>query len=238
MVNKKEEKLIEESLEETASEPEIESNISEEHSMTTVDSRQGALAPQNHVRGVDIEGLESVPTSMIAVPFVRLVQPSSKKLEMDNGKEAQPGSYLFNDTQKAVDELKFVLLRAKHEWRTVDENGNFVGKDYVGRTKQTQRVSILGITTDTNKLFILSLSITSFSAFGKLIAKFKEMGLDKTYRFQLSLSSEKVENDKGKFYVANFKIGDELEPEMLVEMQKKVGEYGLVLDREFVEEES
>src|SRR5258708_28267044 len=99
---------------------------------------------------------------MIALSFVRLVQTSYKNLSLSDGSEAASGMFFFNDTQEAFLQLKFVLLRAKHEMKLVDEDGQFVAPDYEGKTKLKPRVSILGVTTDTDKLFILSLSPTSF----------------------------------------------------------------------------
>jgi len=225
MINKNEEKIIQKSLEEW------ENNISTEHTLSTLSADTQITTPGGF-RGVDIDGLNDIPSSMIAVPYLRLIQPSSKKTEMADGKETPWGQFLFSDTQNAFETLNFVLLRAKHELKKVDANGMYVGEDYAGPTRSKAQVTILGITTDTDRLFILSLSVTSFSSFGKLIAKFKNLQVDKSYRFELNLSSEKIENDKGKFAIVNFKINKELDKKELEQMQKVAFEYGLVLDRQ------
>lgn len=234
MVKKSEEKLMREATDEAMAE---KGNISHEHTLSTgMENR--AIASPNAFKGVSIEGLESVPASMEAVPFVRLVQPTSQKTQMANGKEALVGSFLFNDTQEAYNELEFVLLRAKHEFIKVDKKtGQFVTDEFEGETLLKPRVSILGIVVDLEKLFILSLSATSFSSFGKLIAKLKAINADKSYRFLISATSEKQENNKGKYYIVNFKLGQELDTETLMEMEKKALEYGVVLDRQFIPEE-
>jgi hypothetical protein len=144
---------------------------------------------------------------------------------------------MFNDIQTEVEELKFVLLRAKVDIKRVDEDGNFVANDFVGITKPKQVLSILGITTDTNKLFVLSLSVTSFTSWGKLMAQLKEMEVDCSYRFQISAKTEKKENKKGKYYVVSFIVGTELDKNALIEMETKASEYGVVLDREILIEE-
>jgi len=228
MITKKDEQEITEAVEETAG------NISEEHTLSTVENNTALAKP---FKGVAIEGMEDVPASFEAVPFLRLIQPSSKKTQMADGKEAPFGSFLFNDIQEAFESIDFVLLRAKHQFKKVDENGNFVDDTYVGKTREKPQVTILGITTDTDKLFILSLSSTSFSSFGKLIAKFKSLHIDKIWRIGLKMTSEKTENKKGKFAVVNFTMGEELTGEQLKTTERIAQEYGVVLDREITPEE-
>jgi|GEM_PF-2873116 len=232
MKNKNEEKLIDESIEESASQPELsdDSNISKEHKLTVQTSHQ-ALAPTSQIAEgpSDVAGIDQSAMSLIKLPWLRLIQPTSQKTEDKSGKESMPGTYLMSDSLKNYGTMKFVILRAKRENREFERDGV---------KTPSQRLAILGCTVPDNKLFILSLSVTSFSNWGRLLSQFKDMQLDKTWRFSINLSSEKIENDKGKFYVANFKLDDELEPEYIEEMQQKALEYGLVLDRDFVEEEA
>jgi hypothetical protein len=229
MPNKKDERLMKEAVDEA------EGNLSSEHSLRTTST--GSVAMPGQFKGMGIAGLENIPASMVSIPYCRLVQPTSKNTTLANGKDAMPGNFMFNDIQKEVGELNFVMFQARVDLKLVDENGNFVSPDYKGNTNKKQVLSILGITTDTNKLFILSLSVTSFTTWGKLMAQFKEINLDKSWRFEINATSEKRENDKGKYYVVNFKIGDELKGERLAEMEKTAHEYGAVLDREAPVEE-
>jgi hypothetical protein len=231
-MKKTDQKLAEEATNESIAQP----NISEEHSMQTVPVNQ-SVSINGAFRGMNIKGLESIPASMVAVPYCRIIQPTSKNTTLKDGKEATPGYFMFNDIQTEVEELKFVLLRAKVDIKRVDEDGNFVANDFVGITKPKQVLSILGITTDTNKLFVLSLSVTSFTSWGKLMAQLKEMEVDCSYRFQISAKTEKKENKKGKYYVVSFIVGTELDKNALIEMETKASEYGVVLDREILIEE-
>lgn len=220
-------------MEEATNEAAAEANVTGEHALSTTTSSRALATP---IKSVGIAGMEEIPTSLMAIPYCRLIQPTSKKTETTEGHDAVPGNFLFNDTQREVGELSFVLLRAKHEHKRVDETGEFVDDSYTGPTTSKQQVSILGITTDeTEKLFILSLSITSFSGFGRLIAKFKELHVDKTWRFKLKATSEKQENKKGKYFVVKFQIEQELEGEALQHMEEKALEYGLALDRKVEE---
>ena len=86
-------------------------------------------------------------------------------------------------------------------------------------------------------MFILSLSATSFTAYGKLIAKFKASKIDKSYRFELSAKTVKTENKKGKFYVLDINIGAEITPENLATIAKLAADYGVVLDREIYQDQ-
>ncbi len=235
--SKKEEREIDKQLKETLPLEIEKSNIGQSSLSTVPKTHEVAVSEQ--FKGVNIGGLESIPASMVAVPYCRLIQPTSKKtIQSSNGQDARLGSFFFNDIQESVPELNFVLLRAKHELKQVDKDGQFVTPDYIGELgKPKPVVSILGITTDTDKLFILSISATSFSSFGKLIAKLKSLQIDKTWRFSFKATSEKMENAKGKFYVVNFEIGEELKDTQSEQMQKTAQEYGVVLDRQVYEEE-
>jgi hypothetical protein len=229
-MKKQDQLLAEESLKEG------NANIGDS-SLSTIPKEQAVAVP-GQFRGMDIEGLEGIPASMVAVPYCRVIQPTSKKTVLKDGTEATVGSFMFNDIQEEVSELNFVLLRAKAELVRVDANGNYVNQDYEGETKQKQIVKLLGITTDTNKLFILTITVTSFSTWGRLMAQFKAIKLDKTYRFVVKATTEKRENKKGKYYIVNFQLGEELGKDKVVELSRTAFEYGVVLDRkEAVEEE-
>src|SRR5882672_1728676 len=65
--------------------------------------------------GFNIEGLEDVPSSVIPVPFVRLVQGQSKNIKLENGSEATEGTFYFSDLRRSFERLIFIMLRAKHQ---------------------------------------------------------------------------------------------------------------------------
>ena len=173
-----------------------------------------------------IQGLEGLPTSIIPVPYVRLVQPSSKNTEISDGVEAKPGNFLFNDTKQEVESLSFVLLRAKHGQVQFERDGELV---------TTSKIAILGV-TDNRKLFILSLSPTSFSNFGQLIAQLKEKDITASWLYEILATSEKKENEKGKFYVVKFGIKNKLEETELAEMEELAKNYTSVPERRESEE--
>lgn len=197
------------------------SNVQSDHSMST------EIRPQELVvatGGVDIAGLESIPMGMIALPYCRLVQPTTQHIVMKDGKEAPQGSFFMSDTSDAYEDLDFVLLRAKVSMRT------FI--DDKGVSKSVQQLSILGLTIDEDKLFILTLAPTSFYGFGQLLAQLKAARIQKSWQFVLNATSEKTENAKGKYYKAKFSIGEEIVGKKLIEIEEKALTYGLALDRE------
>lgn len=177
--------------------------------------------------GIGIEGLQDVPTAMIPVPFMKLVQGTSKNIELENGEDAPVGSFYLTDLQVAFKDLTFVMLRVKHQ--VIDFEREIDGQMKMVPTKQ---LLILGMDLDTEKLFILTLSVMSFSNFGRLIAKFKDQKVNAVWQYQVHVTSEKMENKKGKFQIANFQIGEKLTEDQIAKMQEKYGQYGGVIDRE------
>lgn len=221
-LSEQDQKDIDKELEKSTTE-----NITKDHSLTTEIRPTLATA----FRGVDIEGMEGVPAGL-GIPYVRLVQPTSQHAENEKGDDAPVGSFLFSDTKLAVPELNFVLLGAK----TVI--AKFM-REEKGEMKEvvTNKLRILGMTIDEDKLFTLSLSPTSFGAFGGVISQFKALQAKKSWQFVLSATSRKRENAKGKFSVIDFKIGEEIKGKNLTECEQKAREYVGALDQAITEEE-
>ena len=153
----------------------------------------------------DIEGLEEVAANTIPLPFCRLVQPTSTKIALSDGKDAAAGTFFFNDTQTVEEELNICILKAKHSDMTFERDGMQV---------PVKKLGILAVDMNNlNKIFILSLSVMSFTSFGSLIAKIRadqQVSADdakaKVRDYVIKVTSEKQENDKGKYYIAKFEI--------------------------------
>ena len=202
----------------------IDETLSKEHSLSVQKKKNMMNYPT-----VGIAGMEDLPASMIALPYVKLVQKSSSKTILTDGKDATPGTYYFTDTQEAVKELNFVILRSKVVTR------EFVQNEEVRKVTQLISLCIAG---DLKKLFILVLPITSFTSWGKLIAKMKNLGIKSAWENIVVAKSEKRENAKGQFFVADLQLGEKLNKERENEMAEKYGEYGGVLERRDVMDES
>ena len=147
-----------------------------------------------------IEGVEVNP-AIIPIPLVRLVQGTSQNIEIEDGKDAAVGTFHFSDTKTAVEKLEFILLKAKQTKATFERDGEMVTVD---------KMLLLGYLKESDKVFILSLPATSFSPFGSLIARLKDKKVKKIYEYGVIATSLKTENEKGKFYIINFELGNPL----------------------------
>ena len=231
-VTKEEEKEILESLEESDKNKSAGNDeVKEEQPIRSLSVNKSGPSKEVAVSGgLDIEGLQDVPASMLAVPFVKIVQFSSTKTVLENGNDADPGNFFFTDLQTQEKDLKFVMLRAKPQVREFDDDKSPTGKRLV------RQVLILGMLLESQKLFILILPVSSFSSWGKLLSKLKDNRVQSVWENELVATTELMKNDKGKFYVANFQIGRELDDDEIDRMSETYGQYGGVLERNDVPE--
>lgn len=178
--------------------------------------------------GLGIEGLEEVPVSVLPIPFLRLVQPSSKNVDLSNGREAAMGSFFYNDTKQDIERLRFVMLKSK------------IGKvsyEVDGEIREGTKLNILGFDLDNNKIFILSLSVMSISNFGKLVAQLKQKEATKAWEYEVIATSVKSENKKGKFYVADFELSKKVDTKTIADMEMKANTFGVALNRDLSDTE-
>ena len=185
------------------------------HTETTVP----AITDTNHREMIGFEDIQDA--DIMRVTYVRVVQPTSKKLDLADGKEAQPGTFIFDDTKQAVESLEICYLKGK----MVDANFPKDGKD-----DWTRQLKLLVMTSDPKMVVIITLAATSFGNFGKFKAKLKEMKAGAGYEYKTLLSTHKEENDKGKYYVVDFEIGEKNSPEELKEYMTVFEAYKNVLE--------
>lgn len=192
--------------------------------------QQEALGSTRPLGGsLGIQGLEEEDASILPIPFVRVVQGQSKDVKTKDGKEAPEGSFFFGDTREAVSELTFVILKSKVV-TTMFKDAN------TGADKPTAQRKVLGMTMDTKKVFLLTLATTSFSRYGRLIAEMKQNKVSAVWDYMVTATTEKTENEKGKFWVVNFALGDVLNQEDQQEMGLAFEEYKRVLEDKGVED--
>ena len=187
-----------------------------------------ALAATLPAKGIGIQGLEDYDATILPVPFVRIVQAMSKEVKMANGEDAPEGKFFFNDTKEAKEELRFVLLKSKPV---------IVDFEREGKKKPTPLRKLLGMLVDTKKVFVLTIGVSSFSNFGRLVALMKEAGMKATWERVISVKTYKEENEKGKFHVAQFALEELLQEEEKIEMGMSYEEWKRVLDNRDNEEE-
>ena len=177
--------------------------------------------------GLGIMGLEEEDASILPIPFVRVVQGQSKDTTMKDGKEAPEGYFFFNDTREAVKDLNFAIIKSKVV---------LVDFERDGEVKRVPQRKILGMTLDTKKLFILTISVGSFSNYGRLVAEMKQNKITEVWANLVTATSKKTENDKGKFFVVEFALGEKLTNEDRVEMGLAFEQYKRIFEKKEVEE--
>lgn len=185
----------------------------------------------------DIEGLEEVSAKTIPLPFCRLVQPTSTKIELVNGKDAEAGTFFFNDTQTFESELMICILKAKHTEMVFERDG---------QPTPVKKLGILAVDMNNmQRVFVLSLSVMSFMNFGSLIAKVRADQQSKTTLkearakirdYVIRVTSEKQENEKGKYYVAKFELVEKIAEAHMKQIEELYNQYIASLDRNVEED--
>ena len=175
--------------------------------------------------GLGIRGLEEEDASILPIPFVRVVQGQSKDVKTKDGTEALEGSFFFGDTRESFKDLTFCILKSKVVVTEMDDIAN------PGKKKMVTQRKILGITMDTKKLFMLTISVTSFASYGRLIAEMKQNKVVNVWDRMVTATTEKQENDKGKFFVVNFALGEALTAEDTIELGFEFEQYKKVLEK-------
>jgi hypothetical protein len=139
-------------------------------------------------RTFGINGLNDVPRSIIPVPYYKLVQPNSTKVILPDGKRAPDGAFLMQDVRKFVKELEFLILRAKRQTR--DQKGDD------GQLDKVVSLNVLGLNLANKKPFILSVPVTSFSAFGKIFEELEEMDVKNAWECSVSATTFEKQEEK------------------------------------------
>jgi hypothetical protein len=194
-----------------------------------------AIAPVKP--NLEIAGLEEVPVSMIPLPFYKLVQPGSTNTTMADGVDALPGKFLMGDSGKAVEQIRFALLRAKRMHR------DFTNSE--GEQVHSTSMGILGMNLENMTPFMLNVSVASFSNFGRMLSQMKDRGIKKAWAYPVTMTTEKREEvketskgvQKVKYWVINFLVEDALIEGIEAEaLDQAYQEFAAALDRNIDEE--
>lgn len=175
--------------------------------------------------GVEIKGLEEVPTNIIPLPFYKVVQYSTTEATLANGKEAEPGTFYRNDVQSSMEELEFALVRAKRQVREFEDNP--------GESKRVVQIAILGMNLSNFQPFVLTVPVTSFSNFGRMMAKLKELKASAAWEYKITAKTEKTVNKKNqKYFIVNFEVGEKFDEDTIALLSDAYNEFAASLDRE------
>ena len=187
-----------------------------------IDQSLVETTPINAPHGLGIAGLEEEDVSILPIPFVRVVQGQSKDIQTKDDKEAKEGTFFFNDTKEVLPSLVFVILKSKVVTVDFERDGKII---------PTKQRKILGMTMDTKKLFILSLAISSFSNYGRLIAEMKQKKVIAVWDYMVTATTRKTENEKGKFYVIEFALGEAINEQDKQEMKLSFEQYKNIFEK-------
>lgn len=194
----------------------------------TVESSKAIAQPKT----IDIQGLEEIPSSMIPIPFYKVVQPGSTNITLSSGEDAQPGTFFMADSGQATVKLRFALLRAKRQHREFTDEG--------GEVRRLTNLGILGMNLEGFKPFILGVSLASFSNFGRLMAQLKEKKAKTAWEYAIVATAEKREESKVianrlqkvKYWVVNFQLEEKpVEKEAKALLEDAFVEFAANLDR-------
>lgn len=183
-----------------------------------------------------IKGLEEVTTDIIPVPYYKLVQPGSTGIRLEDGQDAECGQFYMGDTGTAADNLRVGIVRAKRMVK-------------VFKGKRTVSLGILGVNLETMTPFLMNISSTNFSNFGRMMNILNQRKIDAIWKFPVNLISGddfKVETDKiidgekrkVKYWTMDFQVEEEgFNEEDLEIMMTVLNEYAGTLDKEQTDED-
>lgn len=159
--------------------------------------KDGGLVEMDGTLGIG--GLRGFDRSDLPIPFMKLVQPTSQKIETADGKDAPVGSFYFSRNRESKDNLNIVILNA--------EKGEV---HWEGDDEPSVVYRIIAVHKGSTDPFSFMISGTSRWEFKKLLGEIESVGLKNIYDMSVSVSSEKVEGEKGKWYIMKFALADEL----------------------------
>lgn len=179
----------------------------------------------------EINGLKDIPRSIIPVPYYKLVQPNSTKAFLPNGQRATDGAFLMQDVRKTVDKIEFLIIRAKRQTREQ--------KNDAGTLEKVVSLNVLGLNMANNKPFILSVPITSFSAFGKIFEELEESQVDNAWDCSISATTFEKEEEKHtatglkivNYWVIELEVIGQATPELKELAQEYYDVFAAKLDR-------
>jgi len=151
------------------------------------------------VDSIGIAGLVGFDTSDLPIPFVKLVQPVSQKIELASGEDAKPGTFYFSKNKTAKTKLDIVVLFAKKDTVIWEEGG------------EPQKVyKLLCIEKGKIDPFKMTVSGTAMWEWRSLLGLIYDVKAPHIWDYLIHVTSEQKSGDKGKWYSPKFKLGEEL----------------------------
>lgn len=144
-----------------------------------------------------IRGFEHLDRSDEAVPYIRVIQPTSTQAELMDGGDARPGTFYNTALRTASEELLFSILSV-HKMDITWEEGE----------EEAQRVYMILGTDERYEPLVLKVAGTSIFGLKQLITSISRSGVDAAWTWKVRAVTEKREGKMGKWYVIKFYLRD------------------------------
>lgn len=183
-----------------------------------------AITTETPAGHMEVEGLQDVPISMIPIPLVKMVHPTTKDSTDKDGNDTPVGYFLNTQTKKSYQNLEFFILRArpvKLNFKDPKTNEPVVKDAF----------AILGVMADDGELFIMNASGSSFWNFRSLLGVVKGAKLPHVWANKVIATAENRESDYGKYKAATFTLGDKATEVQELKLTSLYKQYGAALDR-------
>ena len=191
-------------------------------------SNKMTVADQKYIQSVAGQGLESVPMEVLPIPRVNLVQHSTTKAILADGKPAKAGDYFNTTSQESFENIECSVLRAgvsrvRFEEGVLGSPPLCKSRNGVSSTEGlscadcafsqwTEKppacklsLDFLCVDDKDRRPFWISAGGTSFAAARKALMLMIWSALP-AYGHYLKLESKEILGKKGKFFVMVFRI--------------------------------
>ena len=174
------------------------------------------VVPSKRLHTAGFDGLDE---SDQAIPYIRVVQPTSTECKLMDGSDAKAGQFYDTALMKAHNELQFAVLSVAKFDVTWQED------------KEPQRIYLLLCADRDYFPFVLKVSGTSVFALKQLITSITRTGVAASWYFWVRAITEKRESTKDgqprKWFAIRFYIVEETSPEEREAMQALAGELSI-----------
>lgn len=150
--------------------------------------------------GLGLSGLEGFSKMDLPLPWVSLVQPTTRKAVLTSGKDAQAGTFYDSSIKTSYETLSdVVILFAKKvykEWEATEDREGGIEEQY----------KLMVSFVDELSPFILTVRGTSRYQFRSFLAQLRSANVGSVADRVITITAEKREGELGKWYEMRFNI--------------------------------
>ena len=175
-----------------------------------------AIVPVNRI---GVAGLDHLDESDVALPYIRVVQPTSSECSLMDGGEAKGGQFYDTALRVARNELFFSILSVA-KFQVVWQEG-----------KDPQTIYLVLAADQDLWPFVLKVSGTSVFALKSLTASLLHLGAPVSWAYKVRAVTEKRESTKDgqprKWFAIRFYIMGENDDEAIHKLTEMAGKFSL-----------